>query len=335
MIQAEKCNQVEQLAGFQYNLNEKVKQVAELQHKTQEIRKSSHNTIQELRGNVRVVVRARPAQGSGGILSFGSDGARLTLSEGDQGQSYEFDRVFSPSSTQDQLEGLVQSAIDGYNVALFAYGQTGAGKTHTMLGSDTGQQRGVIPRALEKIFQETSVLTETGWTFKVQVSAVQVFKEEVHDLLCTGELVNLRLIESKTSHQVAVQGLTTSQVRSSVEALDLLTRATGRRNTASTAMNQSSSRLHFVFMVRAVGSNPDRHDSVDGLLYLVDLAGSENAGRFQVPYRNSRLTRLLEPCLSNGGKVQLVVNLSADAESARETSQSLRFAATAKSCALG
>lgn len=88
--------------------------------------------------NVRVVVRARPAQGSGGILSFGSDGARLTLSEGDQGQSYEFDRVLALHRPKtkclkvEELEGLVQSAIDGYNVALFAYGQTGAGKTHTV-----------------------------------------------------------------------------------------------------------------------------------------------------------------------------------------------------------
>ncbi|EGZ13013.1 hypothetical protein PHYSODRAFT_302798 [Phytophthora sojae] len=86
------------------------------------------------------------------------------------------------------------------------------------------------------------------------MSVIQVFNEVVHELLCTGELVNLKLIKSKTSHQVAVQGLTTSQVRSSEETLDMLTRAIGRHNTAMTTKNQTSSRSHFIFVVRVVRS---------------------------------------------------------------------------------
>ncbi|KAG6606565.1 P-loop containing nucleoside triphosphate hydrolase [Phytophthora cinnamomi] len=108
-------------------------QVAELQHKNEQLteeckdtRKWANNTIQELRGNVRVLVRARPAQQQDVALSFRSDGARLTLNGDGQGRSFEFDRVFRPSSTQDdvynEVSGLVQSAIDGYHGSVFVYG---------------------------------------------------------------------------------------------------------------------------------------------------------------------------------------------------------------------
>jgi kinesin family protein C1 len=106
-------------------------------------------------------------------------------------KSFEFDRVFGPSSTQSQvyeeISHMVQSAVDGYNVCIFAYGQTGSGKTHTMMGGiDSpleGEERGVMPRAAEHIFHYCNELKEHGYTFKVTATMVEIYNEQINDLL--------------------------------------------------------------------------------------------------------------------------------------------------------
>jgi kinesin family protein C1 len=102
---------------------------------------------------------------------------------------FQFDKVFSPAATQDkvfeEISQLVQSAIDGYNVCVFAYGQTGSGKTFTMEGGDEEGQEGMIPKTIEQIFMETRRLSEEGWTYALQASFLEIYNEEIRDLLAT------------------------------------------------------------------------------------------------------------------------------------------------------
>ncbi|EGZ09220.1 hypothetical protein PHYSODRAFT_386492, partial [Phytophthora sojae] len=282
----------------------------------------------ELPGYVRILARARSAPGQAGNLSFGSDGLDVTLKEGEKARSFEFDRVFSPSSNQDdvfgEVAGVVQSAVDGHNVSILAYGQTGSGKTYTVNAWKSGPQRGIIPRALELIFQRTSALTEEGWTHQVEVSALQVYNETIQDLLVSGG-ANLEL---RMASKISVQGLSSALVSNIDDVQELLARASKNRRTAKTALNLMSSRSHFVLKVRIVGSHASSRDRSDGLLHLVDLAGSEPVDRSgvtgdrmkeaqainrslsaligvfnaidqdhkHVPYRDSKLTSLLQPC---------------------------------------
>ncbi|EGZ09214.1 hypothetical protein PHYSODRAFT_525208, partial [Phytophthora sojae] len=295
----------------------------------------------ELRGNVRILARARSAPGQTDNLSFGSDGPGLTLN----GRPFEFDRVFSASSTQDdvfdEVAGVVQSAIDGHSVSVLAYGQTGSGKTYTVDLGKYGLQCGIIPRALELILQQTYVLTEDGRTHQMEVSALQVYNETIQDLLDSGG-ANLEL---RMASKISVQGLSSAQVRNIEDVQELLIRASKNRCTAKTAANAVSSRSHCVTKVSIAGSHASSEDRSDDLLHLVDLTGRERVARSSVtcdfmkeaqamntspsalsgvfnaidkgskhvPYRDSKLTSLLQSCFSSGGKVQTVVNVVADA----------------------
>lgn len=162
-------------------------------------RRKLHNTIQELKGNVRVFCRVRPLLGDEQSAVGGNSPAHIgipdkdcktlqisTLSDanyaGDKSEKkyeFSFDKVFGPSASQadvfDEISQLVQSCLDGYNVCIFAYGQTGSGKTHTMEGQlQDPELRGMIPRAVEQIFDTASGLEEKGWKYSISVSFVEV-----------------------------------------------------------------------------------------------------------------------------------------------------------------
>jgi kinesin family protein C1 len=178
------------------------------------MRRKMHNTIQELRGNVRVFARVRPflpndSDGSGGSVADmtpaitcchegtaltllppaaksadGSDRSKLT---GAEKEPFAFDKTFSQAASQEdvfnEVAEFVQSALDGYNVCLFSYGQTGSGKTHTMQGSADGQMRGIIPRSVEQIRLRTQELVEQGWQYTVNASFLEIYNETIRDLL--------------------------------------------------------------------------------------------------------------------------------------------------------
>merc|ERR1719436_943724 len=121
------------------------------------------------------------------------DGNKSTIASGVKNSKFdfEFDRVFGPSSSQDDVYGeisqLVQSALDGYNVCVFAYGQTGSGKTYTMEGGpgieEDDTQGGVIPRTIRQIFDIKKKLVEKSWTYKLTASFLEIYNEEIRDLL--------------------------------------------------------------------------------------------------------------------------------------------------------
>ncbi|KAL9190447.1 hypothetical protein ACHAXT_007658 [Thalassiosira profunda] len=287
---------------------------------------------------------------------------------------FSFDRVFAPSSGQDavfhEVSEYVQSALDGYQICLFSYGQTGSGKTFTMQGAGTGVMRGLIPRSIEQIAQHKAQMETDGWTFAMEVSFLEIYNEAIRDLLrenareeCKHD-IKVGSDGRRTVTNLTIKPLDPSD-REAVEAV--LALAAKRRSTASTDMNATSSRSHSVFTLNLTAEHSERNQLVRGTLNLVDLAGSERLDRSNavgqqakeavsinkslssladvfaaigqkqshVPFRNSKLTWLLQPALSGDGKTLMFVNISPTEASAQESLCSLRFASKVNKCELG
>jgi len=361
------------------NLTASKKKIDNLQHQlfaSEITRRKLHNQICELKGNVRVFVRVRPElKGDSGPLAqigFEAD-QRLVKIQNDDGKDFpfSFDHVFPPSTTQadifPEIATLVQSALDGYNVCLFSYGQTGSGKTHTMQGTLSGDQRGIIPRSIEKILEESARLNGSGWDYTLEAAFLEVYNETIRDLLGDGaenQNMPIKLNEKGVPH---VPGLTRHKIQSHSDITEVMNRAAKHRSVAKTKMNSRSSRSHSVFTLYLKGENTTENLVVEGTLNLCDLAGSERLSRsgvtgdrlketqcinkslscladiFQslasksshVPYRNSKLTHILQQCFSDQGKSLMLANLSPTLDSANESLCSLRFAAKVNNCELG
>ena len=264
--------------------------------KEETIRRKLHNQIQELKGNIRVFCRVRPGLDS----DSGTETAQIAypdIEEEDakqisvRGQEeksslgkdvtkthpFGFDRVFGPSSTNEQIYGeisqLVQSALDGYNVCIFCYGQTGAGKTYTMNSAD-----GMIPRATRQIYECAIALEDKGWKYEMKGSFVEVYNEALNDLLCSSKENDKKKMEIRHDEQqqkTAIQDCTEVQLDSADTVESILSTASRNRTVAKTLANERSSRSHSVFILKLKGVNAATGERSEGTLNLVDLAGSE------------------------------------------------------------
>ncbi|MBA0776793.1 hypothetical protein Gotri_011741 [Gossypium trilobum] len=357
----------------------------------EKLRKKLHNTILELKGNIRVFCRVRPqladdsSSNHGKVFSYPTVmeylDRSIDMTHNGQKHSFIFDKVFMPDVSQEEvfveISQLVQSALDGYKVCIFAYGQTGSGKTYTMMGKP-GQpdEKGLIPRSLEQIFQTIQALQHQGWRYQMQVSMLEIYNETIRDLLSTnrdssrfenGVTGKQYMIKHDANGNTQVSDLTIVDVQSSREVSFLLDRAAQSRSVGRTQMNEQSSRSHFVFTMRITGVNESTEQQVQGVLNLIDLAGSERLSKSgstgdrlketqainkslssladvifalakkedHVPFRNSKLTYLLQPCLGGDSKTLMFVNLSPEPSSAGESLCSLRFAARVNACEIG
>ncbi|KAK3024948.1 hypothetical protein RJ639_042755, partial [Escallonia herrerae] len=351
------------------------------------LRKKLHNTILELKGNIRVFCRVRPSlpddgPGTEPVVSYPTStellGRGIDLVQSGQKLPFTFDKVFSHEASQQdvfvEISQLVQSALDGYKVCIFAYGQTGSGKTFTMMGKpEAPEHKGLIPRSLEQVFQTSQVLRSQGWKYKMQASMLEIYNESIRDLLSArSSSENLGAgkqytIRHDSDGNTSVSDLTIVDVCSMKEVSTLLYQAAQSRSVGRTEMNEQSSRSHFVFTLRIYGVNESTEQQVQGVLNLIDLAGSERLSRSgatgdrlretqainkslsclsdvifalarkedHVPFRNSKLTYLLQPCLGGDSKTLMFVNISPDPLSVGESLCSLRFAARVNACEIG
>uniref|UniRef100_A0A3Q1LQV6 Kinesin family member 27 n=1 Tax=Bos taurus TaxID=9913 RepID=A0A3Q1LQV6_BOVIN len=205
---------------------------------------------------------------------------------------FTFDFVFGKNSTQDEvyntcIKPLVLSLIEGYNATVFAYGQTGSGKTYTIGGGHVASvvegQKGIIPRAIQEIFQNIS--GKPSIDFNIKVSYIEVYKEDLRDLLeLETSVKDLHIREDEKGNTVIV-GAKECQVESADEVMSLLEMGNAARHTGTTQMNEHSSRSHAIFTISLCQVDKNRKTAEDGSwhshrhivskFHFVDLAGSE------------------------------------------------------------
>ncbi|BET00072.1 unnamed protein product [Nesidiocoris tenuis] len=329
---------------------------------------------------VQVVVRCRPMNekemmhGYENVVSvFPSRGVVEMFNPKDDDRSsskmFTYDAVYDSNSTQLDVYGesvfpLVSSVLEGFNGTIFAYGQTGTGKTFTMEGRGTGNDRGIIPRSFDQIF--THISRSDNMQYLVRASYLEIYQEEIRDLLDTNPKKRYELRESVDSG-VYVKDLQSFVCKSISEIEKLMATGNQNRTIGATNMNEHSSRSHAIFMVTIEMSDTSNQEIKNqvrvGKLNLVDLAGSERQtktgstgtrlkeaskinlslsalgnvisalvdGKGQhIPYRDSKLTRLLQDSLGGNSKTIMIANIGPASYNYEESLTTLRYANRAK-----
>ncbi|KAL7274944.1 kinesin-like nuclear fusion protein [Rhizina undulata] len=363
--------------------------VAKEKLRTEEmLRRKLHNQVQELKGNIRVFCRVRPTLGSeaenAADIKFPDrelEGREIEVSGGEERSAmgnvtikthpFQFDKVFGPSAQNpeifEEISQLVQSALDGYNVCIFCYGQTGSGKTYTMSSDD-----GMIPRAVHQIYDTAKSLEEKGWTYTMEGSFVEVYNENINDLLGKADDIDKKKHEIRHDPKeckTTITDISTVILDSPARVETILKKASQTRSVAATKANERSSRSHSVFILKLIGANSITGEKSEGTLNLVDLAGSERLAHSQstgdrlretqninrslsclgdvisalgngkegahIPYRNSKLTYLLQYSLGGNSKCLMFVMVSPMQAHLNETLTSLKFATKVNNTSIG
>ncbi|AAF09159.1 kinesin-like protein; 73641-79546 [Arabidopsis thaliana] len=334
-----------------------------------------YNEVQELKGNIRVYCRIRPflpGQNSRQttIEYIGETGELVVANPFKQGKDthrlFKFNKVFDQAATQEEVfldtRPLIRSILDGYNVCIFAYGQTGSGKTYTMSGPSITSKEdwGVNYRALNDLFLLTQSRQNTVM-YEVGVQMVEIYNEQVRDILSDG------IWNTALPNGLAVPDASMHCVRSTEDVLELMNIGLMNRTVGATALNERSSRSHCVLSVHVRGVDVETDSILRGSLHLVDLAGSERVDRSEatgerlkeaqhinkslsalgdvifalahknphVPYRNSKLTQVLQSSLGGQAKTLMFVQVNPDGDSYAETVSTLKFAERVSGVELG
>ncbi|XP_006753664.1 PREDICTED: kinesin heavy chain isoform 5C [Myotis davidii] len=298
--------------------------------------------------------------------TVGSGFAGQLQRSGKQGKPYVFDRVLPPSTTQEQVysacaKQIVKDVLEGYNGTIFAYGQTSSGKTHTMEGKlHDPQLMGIIPRIAHDIFDHIYSMDE-NLEFHIKVSYFEIYLDKIRDLLDVSK-TNLAVHEDK-NRVPYVKGCTERFVSSPEEVMDVIDEGKANRHVAVTNMNEHSSRSHSIFLINIKQENVETEKKLSGKLYLVDLAGSEKVSKTgaegavldeakninkslsalgnvisalaegtktHVPYRDSKMTRILQDSLGGNCRTTIVICCSPSVFNEAETKSTLMFGQRAK-----
>lgn len=310
--------------------------------KEETLRRKLHNQVQELKGNIRVFCRVRPM-----LLSEPSDDAACfqypDIENGDReitvqgpeernimgnittkSHSFAYDHVFSPSAENsiifEEISQLVQSALDGYNVCIFCYGQTGSGKTYTMSAED-----GMITQAVHQIYETASSLREKGWKYTMHGNFVEVYNENINDLLGTPDELDNKKHEIRHDMQrcrTTITDVNTVMLDSPSTVQTMLRRAATNRSVAATKSNERSSRSHSVFILRLTGENSLTGERSEGVLNLVDLAGSERLSQSQSEGLRLKETQNINRSLSCLGDVIAALGQQGPGQQGKEAATS-------------
>jgi kinesin family protein C2/C3 len=286
---------------------------------------------------------------------------------------FKFNKVFGQAASQEEVfldtRPLIRSVLDGFNVCIFAYGQTGSGKTYTMSGPSLSSKSdwGVNYRALHDLFH-ISQSRKSSIDYEIGVQMVEIYNEQVRDLLSSnGPQKRLGIWNTTQPNGLAVPDASMHSVNSMKDVLELMNIGLMNRATSATALNERSSRSHSVLSIHVRGTEVKTNTLLRGCLHLVDLAGSERVDRSEatgdrlkeaqhinkslsalgdvifalaqksphVPYRNSKLTQLLQSSLGGQAKTLMFVQLNPDVASYSETISTLKFAERVSGVELG
>ncbi|XP_072285830.1 chromosome-associated kinesin KIF4A [Pyxicephalus adspersus] len=326
---------------------------------------------------VRVALRCRPLvakelnEGCKTCLKFVPGEPQVIVGSE---KAFTYDYVFDPTTEQEEVYNsavgpLINGLFKGYNATVLAYGQTGSGKTFSMGGAYTHDQEneptvGVIPRVIKALFKE--IQQRTDWEFKLKVSYLEIYNEEIIDLLAPRERTSPISIREDPKEGIKICGLMERDVKTDVDMVSCLEQGNNCRTVASTAMNSQSSRSHAIFTisVEQLEAN-DKNNSFRSKLHLVDLAGSERQKKTKaegdrlkegisinrgllclgnvisalgddskrggfVPYRDSKLTRLLQDSLGGNSHTLMIACVSPADSNMEETLNTLRYADRAR-----
>ncbi|VVB04678.1 unnamed protein product [Arabis nemorensis] len=341
--------------------------------------------------NVQVILRCRPLSEDEArihtpvVISCNEHRREVAATQSIAGKHidrhFAFDKVFGPASQQKDLYDqaicpIVFEVLEGYNCTIFAYGQTGTGKTYTMEGGarkkngEFPSDAGVIPRAVKQIFD---ILEAQGAEYSMKVTFLELYNEEISDLLAPEETI--KFVDEKSKKSIAlmedgkgsvfVRGLEEEIVSTANEIYKILEKGSAKRRTAETLLNKQSSRSHSIFSItiHIKENTPEGEEMIKcGKLNLVDLAGSENISRSgaregrareageinkslltlgrvinalvehsgHIPYRDSKLTRLLRDSLGGKTKTCVIATISPSIHCLEETLSTLDYAHRAK-----
>jgi len=242
-----------------------------------------HNTIQDLKGAIRVFARTRPFNqrekdmGSKNCLKFSEDHMTVQVENSDgDAQRFMFDTTFFPGTQSEvfkELKELVQSVFDGYNVTVFAYGQTGSGKTFTMYGPDNN--RGVVMKTIDEVFRLKDEYSQAFDT-KISFHMVELHNGNFGDLMYTKKEKAPKITVKKTpENEVLFDNATDVPADSPKQLWDQIQNGFESRKVAATAMNSESSRSHLFTVMKLEITNRSTGKVIKGKVTLVDLAGSE------------------------------------------------------------
>lgn len=281
-------------------------------------------------------------------------------------QKFSYDYIFESDSSQLEVyeysaKPIVEAVMEGFNGTVFAYGQTSSGKTFTMTGNNLeDDSMGIIPRMVHSVFLKISE-SDPWIEYSVKVSFFEIYMEKLRDLLDPSK-VHLKIHEDRNKG-IFISELTEKYVSNKEEVFNLMKQGLDNRVVGTTNMNQQSSRSHSLFSIVISQTNKKDYISKTGKFYLVDLAGSEKVSKTSavglrleeakninksltmlglviysltdgksthIPYRDSKLTRVLQDSLGGNSKTSLIITCSPSVYNDSETLSTLRFGARAK-----
>ncbi|XP_020233868.1 kinesin-like protein KIN-14U isoform X1 [Cajanus cajan] len=356
------------------NLEREIEELRVNQKNLDKKRREALSKILDIKGSIRLFCRIRPnlieeKRRISEPVSTGPEKIRVKL--GGTRKDFEFDKVFTQEASQEsvfvEVEPILRSAMDGHNVCVFAYGQTGTGKTFTMDG--TNEQPGIIPRALEELFRQASLDNSSSFSFSM--SMLEVYMGNLRDLLVprpsskpheSSTKCNLN-IQTDPKGLIEIEGLSEVQISDYAKAKWWYNKGRRFRSTSWTNVNEASSRSHCLtrIIIYRRGDALEAKSEISKL-WMIDLGGSERLlktgargltldegrainlslsaladvvaalkrKRGHVPYRNSKLTQILKDSLGYGSKVLMLVHISPSEEDVCETICSLNFAKRAR-----
>ncbi|KAL6225087.1 hypothetical protein ACLB2K_003939 [Fragaria x ananassa] len=325
------------------------------------------NDLLTAKGNIKVYCRTRPLfEDEGPSVVEYPDDCNIRVTTGDAAlanpkKEFELDRVYGPHVGQAELfcdvQPLVQSALDGYNVSIYAYGQTNSGKTHTMEGSS--HDRGLYARSFEELFDLANSDTSSTSRFKFSVTVFELYNEQIRDLLSeSGDALPKIRMGSPDFFVELVQ----EKVDNPLDFSKVLKAAFQRRGNDPSKFNVS----HLIITIHIYYNNLITGENTYSKLSMVDLAGSEGliaeddsservtdllhvmkslsalgdvlssltSKKDAIPYENSMLTKVLADSLGGSSKTLMIVNVCPNALNLSETLSSLNFASRARNAVL-